>query len=326
MIADAKRGDVPGTAAAYAQALSAARRRRSARAGLGADAVTANPLLGRDALEPLVAGARERGAGVFVLVRTSNPGAADVFDLELATGGPLWERIAAAGRASWARPGESGLADVGAVTGATAPEHLARMRELMPRTPVPAARHRRPGRRRRGARAGVRPGPGGGPRERLALDRGRPRGPRRRPRAGRARRGRAAARGGVGARLAALEPRWSRRSAAMLAAMAGRSPARFLAPLALVAFASPCSRRLGRDEDDGRRTARPTPLSPRATATATPDAEAAKRKRKVVLVKAGDTPSGIAEKTGRAARAALELNPDLDPQLLAPGQRIKLAE
>ena len=44
--------------------------------------------MGRDALEPLIAGARERGAGAFMLVRTSNPGAADVLDLELATGGP----------------------------------------------------------------------------------------------------------------------------------------------------------------------------------------------------------------------------------------------
>ena len=79
-------------------------------------------------------GARAAGAGVFVLVRTSNPGAADLMDLPLAGGEPLWERLAAivAGSASQAR---RGLADVGAVTGATAPEHLARMRELMPRTP-----------------------------------------------------------------------------------------------------------------------------------------------------------------------------------------------
>ena len=65
-------------------------------------------------------------------MRTSNPGAADVLDLELAGGGPLWERLAAM-TAELGR-GEP-LADVGAVTGATAPEHLARMRELMPRTP-----------------------------------------------------------------------------------------------------------------------------------------------------------------------------------------------
>ncbi len=67
--------------------------------------------------------------------RTSNPGAADLFDLELAAGGPLWERIAAlVAGAGTPGPG-SGLAAVGAVTGATVPAHLARMRELMPHTP-----------------------------------------------------------------------------------------------------------------------------------------------------------------------------------------------
>jgi orotidine-5'-phosphate decarboxylase len=122
LIADAKRGDVPSTAAAYARAI----------ANVRADAVTANPLLGRDALAPLVTTARETGAGVFMLVRTSNPGAADVLDLELATGEPLWERLART--ADELGEGEP-LTDVGAVTGATVPAHLARMRELMPRTP-----------------------------------------------------------------------------------------------------------------------------------------------------------------------------------------------
>ena len=125
VIADAKRGDVPSTAAAYSEALTGP-------SGLRADAITANPLLGRDALAPLVAGARDNRAGVFMLVRTSNPGAGDVFDLELASGEPLWERLAA--MAAELGEGEP-LADVGAVTGATFPEHLARMRELMPRTP-----------------------------------------------------------------------------------------------------------------------------------------------------------------------------------------------
>ena len=77
---------------------------------------------------------RASGAGVFVLVRTSNPGAADVMDLQLQSGEPLWERLAAL-VADLGQTGRAGLADVGAVTGATAPEHLARMRELMPATP-----------------------------------------------------------------------------------------------------------------------------------------------------------------------------------------------
>ena len=136
VLADAKRGDVPGTAAAYARALTGSVQTPFGPApGLRADAVTANPLLGRDALAPLVDGARAAGGGVFVLVRTSNPGAGDVLDLQLATGEPLWERLATL-VAELGGAGQAGaLADVGAVTGATYPEHLARMRELMPRTP-----------------------------------------------------------------------------------------------------------------------------------------------------------------------------------------------
>ena len=128
VIADAKRGDVPVSAAAYAQALAGSTPGPFGEVqGLGVDAFTANPLLGRDALEPLIA----TGAGVFVLVRTSNPGAADVQDLELAGGGALWERLARL-VAELGAPRECGLSDVGAVIGATEPEHLERARELMP--------------------------------------------------------------------------------------------------------------------------------------------------------------------------------------------------
>jgi orotidine-5'-phosphate decarboxylase len=135
VLADGKRGDVPVTAAAYAQALVGGTPSPfGAVEGLGADAFTANPLLGRDALEPLIAGARAQAAGVYVLVRTSNPGAADILDVELRTGERLWERIAALVDAL-GLAGRSGLADVGAVTGATEPQHLARLRDLMPATP-----------------------------------------------------------------------------------------------------------------------------------------------------------------------------------------------
>ena len=136
VIADAKRGDIDASARAYAQAVFAGIDTPfGSSPGLGADAVTLNPLLGRDALAPFVDAAHAAGAGAFVLVRTSNPGAADLFDLELAAGGPLWERLAGLVAAA-GRPGpESGLTAIGAVTGATAPQHLARMRELMPHTP-----------------------------------------------------------------------------------------------------------------------------------------------------------------------------------------------
>jgi orotidine-5'-phosphate decarboxylase len=132
VIADAKRGDVPSTAQAYAQALLGSTPSPLGELpGLGADAVTANPLLGRDALAPLVSTGRAACAGVFVLVRTSNPGAADFQDLALADGGRLWERLART--VAELDDGRGPLADVGAVVGATEPEHLQRARELMPR-------------------------------------------------------------------------------------------------------------------------------------------------------------------------------------------------
>ena len=135
VIADGKRGDVPITAAAYAQALVGETPTPwGPVAGLGADAFTANPLLGLDALEPLIAAAAEAGAGVFALVRTSNPGAADVQDLP-APQAPLHERLAElVDGLSGRLLGEGGLSGMGAVVGATEPEHIARMRELMPRS------------------------------------------------------------------------------------------------------------------------------------------------------------------------------------------------
>jgi orotidine-5'-phosphate decarboxylase len=132
LIADAKRGDVPVTAAAYAQALVGETPGPYGPVqGLNADAFTANPMLGRDALDPLIDAAAEAGAGIFVLVRTSNPGAAEIQDEP--QGQPLHEKLARIvdelGRDA---VGESGLSSIGAVTGATRPDLLERLRELMP--------------------------------------------------------------------------------------------------------------------------------------------------------------------------------------------------
>jgi orotidine-5'-phosphate decarboxylase len=137
VLADGKRGDISVSAAAYAQALVGSTPTPFGEVeGLRADAFTANPLLGVDALAPLVDGARAAGGGVFVLVRTSNPGAADIEDLVLAgDGGTVWERLAQIVAQLGGAPGPSGLTDIGAVVGATAPEHVARMRELMPHAP-----------------------------------------------------------------------------------------------------------------------------------------------------------------------------------------------
>jgi orotidine-5'-phosphate decarboxylase len=135
VVADGKRGDVPVSAAAYAQALVGETPTPwGPVAGLGADAFTANPLLGLDALEPLVAAAADAGAGIFALVRTSNPGAADVQDLP-APHQPLHERLAGlVDGLSERLLGECGLSGVGAVVGATEPHHIGHLRELMPRS------------------------------------------------------------------------------------------------------------------------------------------------------------------------------------------------
>lgn len=134
VIADGKRGDVPVSAGAYADALFGRTETPwGVVEGLGADAATVNPLLGADSLEPLVEAAETAGAGIFVLVRTSNPGAADLLDVD-AGGAPLHERIARSVDALSGRLAGSGrFSGAGAVVGATEPRFLGRLRELMPR-------------------------------------------------------------------------------------------------------------------------------------------------------------------------------------------------
>jgi orotidine-5'-phosphate decarboxylase len=134
VIADGKRGDIEVTAQAYAQAfLGTTPTVFGPVKGLGADALTVNPLLGADSLEPFVRAARECGGGVFALVRTSNPGAADVQELALQGGGIVSDRLAAlVAELGASSVGASGLSDVGAVVGATAPRRLEALRERMP--------------------------------------------------------------------------------------------------------------------------------------------------------------------------------------------------
>jgi orotidine-5'-phosphate decarboxylase len=134
VIADAKRGDIDVSARAYAQAfLGATPTVYGPVEGIGCDAVTVNPLLGADSLAPFVSAARERGGGVFALVRTSNPGAADVQELTLADGATVSDRLAAlVAELGGPGVGVAGLSDVGAVVGATAPHRLEALRERMP--------------------------------------------------------------------------------------------------------------------------------------------------------------------------------------------------
>jgi LysM repeat protein len=108
--------------------------------------------------------------------------------------------------------------------------------------------------------------------------------------------------------------------------MAPRSPARFLAPLALVAFGIALFMIVTSSEtgsDGGESGNRATETRPEAT----PNGDEPERKGpRRYTVKPGDTPSSIAEKTGVPLEEILRLNPDLDPQTLSPGQRIKLRQ
>lgn len=134
VIADAKRGDVDITARAYAQAFFGKTDTPFGPVpGLGADALTVNPLLGSDALMPLVQAARAQTAGLFALVRTSNPGAREVQELRLAGGGTVSDALAAlVGELGADGVGPAGLSDIGAVVGATAPQLLQSLRQGLP--------------------------------------------------------------------------------------------------------------------------------------------------------------------------------------------------
>ncbi|MFN5287925.1 MAG: orotidine-5'-phosphate decarboxylase [Planctomyces sp.] len=135
VIADAKRGDIGTTAEAYAAGWLAGEDPEAA--AWPADALTINPYLGGDTLEPFASLARDRGAGLYVLVRTSNPGAAEFQD-RLTDGTRMYAAVASAVvRVSEKYLGDDeDYGDVGAVVGATWPEQLQELRALMPRVPL----------------------------------------------------------------------------------------------------------------------------------------------------------------------------------------------
>ena len=127
VIADGKRGDIGSTARAYSEAYIEGEPPL-------ADALTVNPWLGRDAVEPFLGAVRRGGVGIFVLVRTSNSGG-DLQDAVLKDGRPMWHHVAGLVD-EWGADtaGEVGLSSVGAVVGATHPRAVADARRLMPRT------------------------------------------------------------------------------------------------------------------------------------------------------------------------------------------------
>lgn len=129
VVADGKRGDIGSTARAYADAyLEAGEDGR-----LPVDALTVNPYLGSDSVEPFLAACKRSGAGIFCLVKTSNAGSADIQDLALSDGRRVWQQVAELVN-EWGSGlvGERGLSSVGAVVGATYPRAVAEARRLMP--------------------------------------------------------------------------------------------------------------------------------------------------------------------------------------------------
>jgi orotidine-5'-phosphate decarboxylase len=135
VILDAKRGDIASTAAAYADAAFGGCAINGVTYPIwNADALTINPYLGRDAVEPFLDAAKAAQRGVFVLVRTSNAGSGLFQDLVCA-GEPVYRHVAKA-VAEWNEPtlGSCGLGDVGAVVGATHPRELKELRAAMPNT------------------------------------------------------------------------------------------------------------------------------------------------------------------------------------------------
>ena len=127
VIADGKRNDVDSTAEAYAAAYLG-------RKAFDVDAMTVTPYLGRDSMLPYVDACREHGKGVFIVLKTSNPGSRDYQDQALqSTGRPLYETIAQTIRDFGGDlMGESGYSSIGAVIGATFPEDARRLRALLP--------------------------------------------------------------------------------------------------------------------------------------------------------------------------------------------------
>ncbi len=128
VLLDAKRGDIGSTAEGYAAAYL------GRDAAMPVDALTVNPYLGFDTLDPFVTTARANGRGLFVLVKTSNPGSGDLQDREI-EGEPLFLRVAhgLSRSESLLLGAKTGWSSLGVVCGATWPDQARRVREALPR-------------------------------------------------------------------------------------------------------------------------------------------------------------------------------------------------
>ncbi len=131
VIADAKRGDIDSTAAAYAQSFFGDLH-NDWKEHVGVDSLTINPYLGDDSLQPFIDSAVKNNAGLFILVKTSNPRSGDIQEL-VANGQDVAEIVAKmVDEYAQNTLGDSNYSSVGAVVGATYPEAQAKYRKLMP--------------------------------------------------------------------------------------------------------------------------------------------------------------------------------------------------
>jgi orotidine-5'-phosphate decarboxylase len=137
VIGDVKRGDIGSTASAYAAAHLADPPAEELDDVVAPDAVTVNPMLGLDTLRPFVETARDSGKGLFVLVRTSNPGSAELQDVKLQDGRTWSEMLADSLRpiaAGDGLVGPGGFSSIGAVVGATQPHTMRSLRQRLPQS------------------------------------------------------------------------------------------------------------------------------------------------------------------------------------------------
>jgi orotidine-5'-phosphate decarboxylase len=137
VIGDVKRGDIGSTSAAYAAAHLSDPPFDEHEDTRAPDAITISPFLGMDSIEPFVKAARDDGKGLFVLVRTSNPGSADLQDMQTLDGRTFSELLADTLRPIAAKDGlvgESGFSSIGAVVGATQTHTMASLRQRLPQS------------------------------------------------------------------------------------------------------------------------------------------------------------------------------------------------
>ena len=136
VIGDVKRGDIASTAEAYSHGhIGMVEIEGTSHKIFDEDFITINPYMGHDSVEPYLTDCKKFDKGIFVLVKTSNPGSADIQDIITAAGQPIYHHVGDL-VSSWGKDliGKHGFSSVGAVVGATHPEEGKMLREAMPHT------------------------------------------------------------------------------------------------------------------------------------------------------------------------------------------------